>query len=283
MNSIPSKNSVIDRVLTSEVVRVAYISHATGLYEDPKTGQLSGIFLDTLEKVVQGLGLKAQYVEKIAWAEMFEALNTDRIDVCLYVWANAIRAREADCLMPLYYSPINAYAREGDKRFDQGLAEAMKNHDICIAAVPGELSAMIAESDYPEKKTHKLALHSSTADMLTHVANSEADLVFSDAVMAHEFGQNNPRTIRNVTPSDPVRVSANCMMIKRGQYEFKNMINGVLDELHNSRVVDKIIDQYEPFPGAVSRLVAPYRSSLAASIEVGSGTKGSQLGEHTRV
>ena len=48
-------------------------------------------------------------------------------------------------------------------------------------------------------------------------------------------------------------------MFNRGEFEFKEMIDTVLDEVINSGAMDKIISKYEQAPNEVYRVALPYQ------------------------
>jgi ABC-type amino acid transport substrate-binding protein len=49
-----------------------------------------------------------------------------------------------------------------------------------------------------------------------------------------------------------------CWIFKRGESEFKAMLDTVLDELINSGEMEKIIYKYEPDKGTIFLVAKPY-------------------------
>jgi len=49
-----------------------------------------------------------------------------------------------------------------------------------------------------------------------------------------------------------------CWIFKRGEFEFKAMLDTVLDEVINSGEMEKIIHKYEPNKGAIFLVATPY-------------------------
>jgi polar amino acid transport system substrate-binding protein len=251
--------TVYERVMRTGKIRAGYGIYPPGVIKDPNTGKLSGAAVEALNKAAENLQLKVEYVEEIPWGNMIEAINSDRVDVVLYVWANSTRARMVDFSTPLFYSVINAYARPDDKRFANGLAEGMKDPAVTVSGMDGEMSLMIAKADYPKNKTLGIA-QGEFAQTLLAVVHKKADVIFTEAPTVHDFLKHNPNTLKNITPDRPVRVFPNTFMIKRGQMEFKNMLDRALEELHNSGVIDQLVSKYEPYPNAVYRVALPYRT-----------------------
>ena len=50
------------------------------------------------------------------------------------------------------------------------------------------------------------------------------------------------------------------MMVKKGEVEFKSMLDTAIEELLNSGFVDEIIRKYVPEPGAFYPVARPYRT-----------------------
>lgn len=59
---------------------------------------------------------------------------------------------------------------------------------------------------------------------------------------------------------NPIRTFGNCIMFKRGQSEFKRMLDVAIDEAINKGFVDKSITKYETVPNTFYRVQNPYKS-----------------------
>ena len=254
-----SPESVYDRVMRTGVIRVGYLSSPPGVIRDANTGKMSGIAVDALNQAAQNLSLKVQYVEETTWGTMIEGLSSGRYDIACMVWADTARARLADFSIPLFYSAVNAYVRPDDKRFSNGLEAGMRDASVKIATVDGDVTAMLAASLYPGVKTVSLPQNADIALLMLSVTGKKADIDFEEAASAHYFLEHNPGSIKNITPDKPVGICGNVFVLKRGEYEFKEMLDNAFRELLNSGYVDKLIRQYEPFPGALYPVAAPYR------------------------
>ena len=57
----------------------------------------------------------------------------------------------------------------------------------------------------------------------------------------------------------PIRLFPDCWMFSRGEFEFKAMLDTVLDEVINSGAMDKIISKYELAANLVYRVALPYQ------------------------
>ena len=99
--------------------------------------------------------------------------------------------------------------------------------------------------------------------LLLNVSTGKADISFEEPAVAQEFLAHNPGSISCLSRTKPLRVFPNCWMFKRGQIEFKDMIDTALEQLINSGVEEKILHKYEKYPGTLFRNVLPYQIPAA--------------------
>ena len=256
-----STDSVYDRVLRSGKLRCAYVVYPPSCIKDPNTGQLSGISIDAINLIAKKLGLKAEWTEEVGWGTMLEGLQTNRYDiVATAVWTESARAKVAAFSKALFYTPLYACVKAGDNRFDFNL-QKVNDPNIKIATIDGGIGQIVAEEDFP--KAHNLSMTQMTdlSQNLLNIASNKADITFADPFTIFRYSKNNPNTIKNVILKRPLRVFPDCWMFKRGELEFKSMLDTVLDELINSGAMNKIINKYEQAPGEVYRVALPYQPS----------------------
>jgi ABC-type amino acid transport substrate-binding protein len=248
---------VYDRVMKRGTIRCGYVIYNPGCIKDPNTGKLCGIGVEALELAAKNLGLKVEWAEEVGWGTMIEGLQTGRYDiVATPVWATAVRAKIIDFSAPLYYSPVCAYGRAGARKFSADLKELNSPH-MSIASIDGATGEIIAQEDYPQVKRVTLPQLSDFGQLLLTVSSSKADIAFTEPANAAVFMKNNPGAVELV--GAPVRVFPNCWIFRRGQMQFKNMLDTALTQLINSGAVDKIIKKYEPSPNTIYRVALQYQ------------------------
>src|SRR5882724_8019966 len=134
-----SAQPAFDKVINTKTIRVGYISYGRSLIKDPNSGKITGIFHDVLIEIGRRADLKIEFVEEVAWGTMIEAVNSGRVDlICTGLWPNSTRAKFADFTDPIYFSPIKAYVKTGDKTFDGDLGKA-NAATVKIATIDGEM------------------------------------------------------------------------------------------------------------------------------------------------
>jgi polar amino acid transport system substrate-binding protein len=251
--------SVYSRVIESGKIRCGYIPYEPGLIKDPNTGKFSGIMYETMEEIANNLKLKVEWTEEVGWGTMIEGLDRDRYDaICSPVWANTTRGKIADFSEPLFYSGIGAYiAQANDKIVD---LNNLNSPTIKIATIDGEMSDIIASSQFPQAQKISLPQNSDVSQVMLDVQNAKADITFVEPFIAEQYLKNNPNSVRNVIPSNPIRTFGNCFMFKKGQPEFKRMLDVAIAEVLNKGFVEKSIAKYEIVPNTFYRVQKPYKS-----------------------
>jgi ABC-type amino acid transport substrate-binding protein len=258
-SSNTNTKSAYDKVLESKTLKVGYLSYPPGFIKDPNTKQLSGIFHDVLAEAGRNLELDVQFSEEVGWGTMIEALKTGRVDViCAPIWPTSQRGKQADFTIPLYFSPVKAYTKMGNNKFDNNLS-GINSKQIKIATLDGEMSSIISKFDFPKAKTEAISQNSDVSQLLLNVANGKADITFVEPVIAHDFVKNNQNKIKEVQGIKPLRVFPNVMMLSKGEVKLTSTLNTAIEELANNGFVDKAIAKYEPFPNAFYRLQPKYK------------------------
>ncbi|MEK7504803.1 MAG: transporter substrate-binding domain-containing protein, partial [Patescibacteria group bacterium] len=215
--STSGTDSTLATVLNRKEIRVGYVIYPPGMIKDANTGELSGIFHDALEEAGKNLGLKINWVEEVGWGTMIEGLKAGRYDMIgSPVWPSAPRATQADFTRPLTYSVISVYSRANDNRFNNSW-DAINSPDVRISVVDGELAQTIAQSQFPTAKVVSLPQLSDISQSLLNVSSGKADVAFVEPYIADAFLKNNPGSIKNVQPNNPLRVNGNSIVIGQGK------------------------------------------------------------------
>ncbi|HEU5115006.1 MAG TPA: transporter substrate-binding domain-containing protein, partial [Candidatus Paceibacterota bacterium] len=210
--STSQSDDLAQKVLVAKEIRVGYIAYPPGLIKDPNTGKLSGIFYDALNKAGANLGLKVSWVQETSWGSMLTDLNAGRFDMIgSPVWQSSPRSTQADFTIPLIYSVIGVYTRPGDHRFDNDYS-AINSPSVKISVIDGELAQSIAKEQFPNAQIVSLPQTASVAQDFLNVATGKADVTFEELPLANDYIKNNPGSIRNAQPNNPLRINGNTMV-----------------------------------------------------------------------
>jgi polar amino acid transport system substrate-binding protein len=254
----PGSDPVYDRVIEKGVLRAGYIAYPPSFIIDPNTRRFSGISHDVLEAAAGSLGLRVDYAEEVSWGTMIEAINSGRIDVMATgIWPNASRGKHAGFSSPIFYSPVAAYVRVDDSRFDGNIARA-NDPAIRISVIAGEMAEQIATTDFPRARRVSLPQQAQVSQLLLEVQNARTDITFVEPAVAREYLRANPNRLRVVSGIEPLRTFPTTFMTSNGSPRLLNMLNVAVDELVRNGRVDQIVARYEQDPGMIIRVRRTY-------------------------
>lgn len=252
------QESAYERVMRTGEIRCGYIVWAPMFMKDPNTGEFSGIFYDYMEKIGDALDLTVRWTEEVTPATYVEALRARRFDMlCSADWPNASRGKYLDYVDPVFYLALVPFSRPDDTRFDNALS-LINDPRVTVSVIDGEMSSIIARSDFPDAQTLELPQMADAAQMLMNVADGKADVAITALTTGLAFQEKNPGRLRQVPADRPVRLFPNTLSLPLGEDELRQVMNTVTRELHYSGAIDRIIDKYEEYPGSLYRVSKPY-------------------------
>ncbi len=258
--SVSATESVYDRVIRTSTIRCGYITGAPYLMKDPKTGNISGIWYEYVEELGRQLGLKINWAEEVGLGDFPTALDANRVDMmCVGLWVSPARAKATDFITPITFQIVEAYVRAGDKRFDDKL-EAINKKDVTVSCIDGEMAQSIAAEDFPKAKQLCMPQLTPFADMMLNLTSRKADITFASPAAIRTFNAANPdKKLEKVKTSYPLRVFPESMPVKRGEEEFRRMIDHVTGFLLNTGKIETILHKYETESGGFHRVAKPYQ------------------------
>lgn len=256
--SIKKEESVYDRVMRTGKIRCGYGVYNPLFFIDPNTGEFSGLFYEITERIGKILGLEIEWSEDAGWGGApIEGLRTNRFDMVSTIYPNAERGVHIDFSMPFFYSGLGVYVRNNDHRFDNNL-ERLNSPDVKIATMDGEMSAIIAATEFPRAKVLSVPQLTEFTFIPMNVVERKADVTFMDEFIAQAFLKNHPGTLRNITEGQPIRVFENPFSFKRGEFEFARMINIAIAELHNNGEIERLLRKYDGHHTGFYPVAKPY-------------------------
>lgn len=232
--------------MKSGALRVGYTIYPPGIIKG-EDGKPRGIAVDVLNEAASRLNLKIEWTEEVGWATQIEGLDTGRYDIIgTAVWPNPKRARLTTLSKPLFYSPLYFYARSDDTRFADGFDLAtLDDASVKISAIEGATAETIVKGQFPKATRVTLPQNADVAQSFLDVVGKKADLVITEPYQAKKFLKASPGAVRNILAKRPLRVFGNCYMFKRDETAFENMLNTVIEDLHQSGFIDAKLKEYE--------------------------------------
>lgn len=250
--------TLYQKILERGSIKVGYVSYPPSfIVNSDKT--FSGIFYEVLEKIGENLGLKIEYVQEVSWDNMIETIKSGKIDmVCTGIWPTSQRGKHVDFANPFSYSVVKAYTYAGNQKFDNNLS-AINSPEVKISSIDGEMTSIIANMDFPKAIRVDITQLTGVSQTLLEVKNRKAEVTFVEPIVALEFLEKNPNSIREIKGVKLLRVFPNSMMVPKNEEDFKSTLNIAINELINNGFIDRVIDKYEKYPGSYSRVQLPYR------------------------
>ncbi|MDD2324613.1 MAG: transporter substrate-binding domain-containing protein [Alphaproteobacteria bacterium] len=245
----PSQNKTyhetrLEQVKRTGVIRCGYMVWPPFLKKDMRTGALDGLLYDLIEEIGRQLKLKIEWTTETTWGQMLTDLSMNRFDMaCVPAFVNPARAREADFISPLFYAPINLYARKGDTRFDNNY-EAANVAEVKFAAQDGQFTGVVANEMFPNATKVSIPQLTGGEDLYVMVGTNKADVIISDPYSYANFTTKNDDSLRLVLGS-PLRVAAIGFPVPSNEPAFKNMLATTVIYLQDSGFFDKTIKKHE--------------------------------------
>ncbi len=244
--------STYERVMRTGIIRCGYTPYSVGLFKDPNTGALQGIYKDLIEEAATQLSLKVVWAEEVTWGTQIEGLKTGRYDMmCSPDSMTAARTRAADYSIPLYFSPVDIWVRRDEARFND--QAQLNDPAIKLATIDGEQTQAIAKAFFPKAADGSLPQNAEFSQLMLAVSTGKADATFAEPYVVNEFMAHNGDILKNLTPGHPLELVANVFILPAGEPAFKAMLDNMLTELALNGFLDRTIDKYELYKGSYVR------------------------------
>jgi len=158
----------------------------------------------------------------------------------------------------MFYNAITAWGRVGDKRFSKNI-NLINDPSVTITAMDGTAEQAIAQTDFPQAKILALPASAQYTDNFVNIATKKADVSFFENSLVNDYVAKNPGTLERVS-NTPLRIFGSTLVVKKGEYELKELLDQGVMELIYSGQMKKIVDKYEKYPGSFLLPSMPYES-----------------------
>jgi len=239
-----TKETAYQRVMRTGTIRCGYLLYPMFVEREPNSGKLSGLYVDFIEEMGKRLSLKIDWAEETGIATGLEGLNTGRYDVmCVPFNPVPNRARVAEFTVPAFFTPMFAYVRVDDKRFDNNL-KAINDPSIKISYLDGEMGQIVAKEDYPKADVLAMPNLTDVSQVYMNVASGKADIAFTEPSTAAPFLEKNPGQLRRVD-APPVRMQSGGVSIAVGEEELKALLNTTIESMLSTGYVERLFIKSE--------------------------------------
>jgi len=251
------KETRLDQIKRTGVLRCGYFQWPTITEKDPNTGKMSGLSVDLLEQIGKQLSLKIEWTTEITIPNVPTDLANGRYDVvCSPFYATPSRAREMDFTAPVMFHPAYLYVRTDDMRFENNYAAA-NDPSVKFSTIDGDFSFIAAEENFPKSAKAALPQTASGSEIFLNIATQKADVVVTEPVAYTMFNKTNSGLVRRVA-GPPVRVMPVGFPIPMDEMALKHALDTTISNIQGSGMLDALFDKYEPKDAKFLRLPKPY-------------------------
>jgi polar amino acid transport system substrate-binding protein len=227
-------------IIKRGTLRIGYIPSPPQTIKDPRTGELSGTYIDGAKAIVAEMGLKPEWVET-TWGTFAAGLQSGQIDICVAgVFQTVRRAMAVDFTKPIFYMGYSAVVRKDDDRFQK--IDDMNKEDVKIAVVQGGAAEDFARRFLPKAQLVSLATGNLTAPFIEVLAG-RADAGFEDVGTVARFVEQQP-SVKDLFAAKPFNFLPVGWTVRKGNTELASVINAGIDTMMLSGRWDAIAHQY---------------------------------------
>jgi len=215
---------------------------------------MKGYVVDYIEAMAKAMELKVEWAEEINLGTYLEDLKNGRSDLeCGGGWPNAMRGKQAYYTQPFAYSPLVAFVRADDTRFDNGIG-SLHQAGLKAAVVDGDTSQVVRRASFPNMEEISLPQLSTIHEYFVVVASGKADVTFSDYVGGMQYMEKNPGKLKAL-PYILRQVPQN-IGVPLGDNNLLQMLNTANQQLILDGTVDNILSKYPLNPAMFLRAKA---------------------------
>ena len=239
-------------IIESKEIRLGIIPYDPLVIKDPKSGELSGVFIDAVRRVFAELKVDPIFVET-KWGTFAGALQSGQIDVFIGgSFATPQRAMAIEFTRPAFFIGFSASARkENAHRFST--VEDLNSPDVTIATALGGSPHDYAKQHLPKAKIVALDTGDLTAGGMAVLAK-RVDVALEDAFAIAKFVRTHPDDMVDLFADKPFNVLPVSWAVAPGNPRLMSFLNTFLDYMETNGAWQKAAKPY-----GVTGLFVPQR------------------------
>jgi polar amino acid transport system substrate-binding protein len=231
---------VMDRIVSDKKVKIGFIPSPPSTIKDPKTGDLSGFYIDAVRLIFKTANIEPVFVET-TWGNFVTGLQSGQFDLSIAgTFATVPRAAAVEFTKPVSYLGYSAVVKKGETRFHD-IAD-FNRPDIKIAVIQGGASVEYAKENFPKAQLSTLATGNLLAPFV-EVTAGRADVGIEDAWQARRYSVEHPE-VTDLFAGRPYNVLPIAWSVKRGNTDLLNFMNTAIDWLMINDRFQKIATAY---------------------------------------
>lgn len=217
----------LQEIVKRGTLRIGFVNSPPNSSKDPRTGEVSGTYIDGMKVIVGEMGLKPEWVET-TWTSFAAGLQSGQFDICIAgTFATIKRSMAVDFTKPIFYAGYSGVVRSDDTRFKE--VQDMNRPDIKIAVIQGGANEEFVRRVLPKAQIVALSTGNLAATFI-EVASGRADAAFEDANSVAAFTAQQPG-VKNLFEGRPFNLQAVVWTVRKGNAELLSVINAGIDSM----------------------------------------------------
>ncbi|MGV6875240.1 substrate-binding periplasmic protein [Pseudochelatococcus sp. B33] len=237
--STAQAQGILDRIQRDKVVKIGYSLYPPLIDRDPKTGEMTGYFVDAANYIFGELGVKIEYSE-LSFANLIASIQSGAVDLSIAdSFMTVRRAAAIDFTRPLLFVGESFVVRKDEERFSQ--IEDLNQPEVKIAVLQGGSGAEFVRRALPNAQLIELNTTNKAAPFL-EVAAGRADAGLNDSTAAKRYLEQDPNAKSLL--KEPFNIHPSAWVVKKGEADFLNFVNASLNYLIFSGKFQEMAAQY---------------------------------------
>lgn len=217
----------LEDIIEAKKVRAGTVPYFPATIRDPKTGKLSGYYVDTVRKLFDPLGIEVEFIET-KWGTFPGALASDQFDVFVGgSFATPLRALAIDFTRPFMYMGLSMSAgKESADRF-KTMAD-IDQPGVRVAVQMGGAGHEFVKQNFKNAEIIVLDTGDLSASSMEVLAGRADVGAASSALMAQIVAKHSNQLV-NLFANNPYDVLPVSFAVKKGNHSLLTFLNTMLD------------------------------------------------------
>lgn len=236
-----SRKRLLEEIRHDKVIHAGYVLNAPQAIRDPKSGELSGFYIDLLREIGRRSGARVEF-EETTFANTRLALDTHVRVVGGGGFVSIERAVNLSFTDPVIFIGLGYVCRADDRRFNT--EEDLRRPGLRIAFAAGSASEEYVKETLPLARAVVLA-RGELARIALEVTSGRADVGIINQGQALEFERRQPG-LRYPTKGKPFHLFASSFTLSQGDEEGVRFLDTAIRTLHTGGFIDELEHKYNP-------------------------------------
>ena len=235
--SAPAKVSSVDQIKKRGKLVLATGNYRPFEYHDEKTNKTVGYDVDLAEVIAKKIGVPLE-VKDMQFTSLIPSLQNDQADIVIAaMYITEQRKQAVDFAKP--YTKTGMVIAVNSSNTDIKSPQDLKGKTVGVKG--GATSEKVAQDFKAKGIDMTIKSYKETVDYLLDMENGRTDASINDLLNQLEYDKTHPN-VKIV--GDPFTKSELGIAVKKGNTDFVELINGVLDEMDKNGESKKLYDKW---------------------------------------